>query len=96
MKPLADIHVSIVYSLYWLHVYMCIYFKFTKHYSILFRKPFSDPSNQGVVKRLVQEVTSLDSTIPLLQIRGKYTCRILMLHELFEYGNFSLKVENNT
>lgn len=53
----------------------CILFKFAHITLYVFRRPFSDPSNQDVVKRLVQEVTSLDSTIPLLQIRGKYTCR---------------------
>ena len=53
----------------------------------LYKKPYSDVVNQEVVKKLVVEVTSLDSTIPTLQIRGEevlnyqahYTCTTMLL-----------------
>ena len=37
------------------------------------RKRFSDKQNQDVVTRLVAEAGKLDTSIPLLQLRGK-TC----------------------
>jgi len=46
---------------------------------VLCRKRFTDSENQQVVKRLIAEVNTLDSKIPLIQVRGINLSLQLML-----------------